>query len=103
MAGYSSPNFKLMNGGLSGVSQCQVWLLDTVDAIATVNTSNYVSDGYKKGARQGDIVWVRTWDTVGTGSVSAVNICWVIDEQTGTDEQGIDLTDGLAVTATDTD
>lgn len=103
MAGYASSNFKLMLGGLSGASQCQVWLLDTVDAIATVNTSNYVSDGYQKGAREGDIVYVRIWDTIGTGDVSAVHLCWVIDTETGTDSLGIDLTDGLAITATDTD
>lgn len=100
---YASANFKLALGGLSGVAQMQIWALDTVDAITDVNTSNYVSDGFKKGAREGDIVFVRIWDTIGTGDVSAVHICWVIDTETGTDKQGIDLTDGLAVTATDTD
>lgn len=100
---YATAGFKLMLGGLSGGTQCQVWLLDTVDAIATVNTSNYVSDGYLKGARQGDIVYVRTRTTTLTGTVTAVHLCWVIDEATGTDTLGIDLTDGLAVTATDTD
>lgn len=100
---YASENFKLMNGGLSGGSQCQVWLLDTTDPIATVNTSNHIADGYQKGAREGDLVWVRTWDVIQTGDVSAVHLCWVIDTETGADGLGIDLTDGLAVTATDTD
>ena len=100
---YASANFKLCSGGLSGAAQLQTWVLETTDAIGDVNTSNYVSDGYAKGARQGDLVIVRIWDTVGTGTVSDVYLCFVIDEQTGTNELGIDLTDGLAVTKTDTD
>lgn len=103
MAGYASANFKLWVGGLSGTSVPQMWVLETVDAIATVNTSNYVSDGMTKGAREGDIVLVRVWDTIGTGDVSAIYWCWVIDTATGSDSLGIDLTDGLAITATDSD
>ncbi|WP_234843747.1 hypothetical protein [Sinorhizobium meliloti] len=99
---YVSSGFKLLMGGLSN-SSCNMWLLDSTDAIATVNTANYVSDGYQKGARQGDIVFVRTRASLPAGAVSAINICFVIDEATGTDALGIDLTDGLAVTATDTD
>lgn len=100
---YVSSGFKLMLGGLSGAGQCQMWLLDSTDAIATVNTSNYVSDGFNKGARQGDFVIVRTRTTTLDGAITAVNLCWVIDEATGSDALGIDLTDGLAVTATDSD
>ncbi|MGN6773244.1 MAG: hypothetical protein ACTHJQ_25870 [Rhizobiaceae bacterium] len=96
---YASSNFKLMNGGLSGIGELNVWLLDTVDAITDVNTSGYVSDGYRKGARKGDLVYVRIWDTIGTGTVSAFYLCWVI----GATSPAIDLTDGLAITATNTD
>jgi len=100
---YDTKGFKLLTDGLSGVSTMKQWLLDSVDAIATVNTSNYVSDGFAKGARQGDIVIVRTRTTTLAGPVTAVSYCWVIDEATGTDGLGIDLTDGLGITATDTD
>ncbi|MDM9629539.1 hypothetical protein QTL95_27010 [Rhizobium sp. S152] len=100
---YDTNGFKLLTDGLSGSSTMKTWLLDSVDAIASVNNSNYVADGYRKGARQGDIVIVRTRTTTISGPVTAINYCWVIDEATGTDGQGIDLTDGLAVTATDTD
>lgn len=96
---YASTNFKLMNGGLSGISNLNVWVLDTVDAIADVNTAAYVSDGYTKGARKGDLVYVRIWDTIGTGTVSAFHLCWVI----AVTSPSIDLTDGLAITATNTD
>jgi hypothetical protein len=94
MAGYSSSNFKLLIGGLSGTS-VNFWLLDTVDAIGTVNTAAYVSDATTKGAKKGDLVLVRIWDTIGTGTVSAQYWCWFIAAG--------DLTDGLAITATNTD
>lgn len=100
---YETQGFKLLSGGLSGPGVCNTWLLDTTDAIATVNTSNYVSDGVTKGAQQGDIVFVRTRTSTLAGAVTAVHMCWVIDVGTGTGAKGIDLTDGLAVTATDTD
>ncbi|KRB51790.1 hypothetical protein ASE04_09665 [Rhizobium sp. Root708] len=100
---YETAGFKLLTDGLSGPSTMKTWLLDSVDAIATVNTTNYVSDGYKKGARQGDLVWVRTKTTTIGGPTTAVNLCFVIDEATGSDGLGIDLTDGLVVTPTDTD
>lgn len=103
MAGYDTQGFRLLTDALSGAQGPKIWVLDSVDAIATINTSNYVSDGYKKGARQGDIVWVRIKASLPAGATSAVHICFVIDEATGTDTLGIDLTDGLAVTATDTD
>lgn len=99
MAGYSSANFKLHDGGLSGAASMNIWVLETVDAIGTVNTSGYVSDGVTKGAKMGDVVYVRIWDTIGTGSVSAIHLCWVI----GVSGAAIDLTDGLAITATNTD
>lgn len=100
---YDSSGFRLLTDALSGAQGPKQWVLDTTDAIATVNTSNYVSDGYKKGARQGDLVIVRTKASLPGGATSAVHHCWVIDEATGADGMGIDLTDGLAVTATDTD
>lgn len=99
---YNSAYFKLLVGGMSGNS-CNIWLLDSTDAIATVNTSDYVSDGVTKGAQQGDLVIVRTRASLPSGAVSAVNLCFVIDVGTGSGGDGIDLTDGLAVTATDTD
>ena len=96
---YATANFKLHKGGLSGAACMNEWVLDSVDAIADINTAAYVSDGYTKGARKGDLVHVRIWDTVGTGTVSAYHLCWVI----AVTSPSIDLTDGLAVTATDTD
>jgi hypothetical protein len=100
---YVSSGFRLLTDALSGAQGPKIWVLDSTDAIATVNTSNYVSDGYQKGARQGDIVWVRTVASLPSGATSAVNICWVKDQATGTDGMGIDLTDGQVIDPTDTD
>lgn len=99
---YVPGNLRCTTHGLSG-SFYNEWLLDVTDTIATVNTSNYISDGVRRGMNKGDIVTVRIWDVVGTGDVSAIHLCWVINTATGTDTLGVDLTDGLAITATDTD
>lgn len=45
---YETNGFKLLTDGLSGASTMKTWLLDSVDAIATVNTSNYVGDGHAR-------------------------------------------------------
>lgn len=79
------------------------WELHTTDAIATVNTSDYISDGVRRGMEQGDRVRVVTRSSLPTGDVTAQNECWVINVGTGSAAEGVDLTDGLAVTATDTD
>lgn len=99
---YVPSGLMLLVGGLSGSSMNE-WLLDSTDAIATVNTSNYISDGVTRGMRQGDLVTVRARTSTLTGAVTAVTYCWVIDVGTGAEALGVDLTDGLAVTATDTD
>ena len=100
---YVSDGLKLRTGGLSGAGNMNEWLLDTTDAIATVNTSNYISDGVTRGMLQGDLVYVRTRTSTLTGAVTAIHICFVLDVATGSDAKGVDLTDGLAITATDTD
>jgi hypothetical protein len=102
MAGYDSSGLHLVTPGMSNTDD-NIWILNTVDAIATVNTSNYISDGVTRGMKQGDIVFVKLRASLPRGTVSAVNICYVIDVGTGTDGKGVDLTDGLVVTATDTD
>lgn len=99
---YVQKNLRCISPGLTGAYYNE-WLLDSTDAIATVNTSNFISDGTKRGMNKGDKVTVRVWDVVGTGTCSAMHLCWVIDTATGTDGLGVDLTDGLAITATDTD
>lgn len=79
------------------------WELHTTDAIATVNTSDYISDGVRRGMAQGDRVRVVIRASLPTGAVTAQSECWVINVGTGSAAEGVDLTDGLTITATDTD
>jgi len=90
------------------------WLLDTVDTTTTVDTAGYISDAKARGMLKGDIVIVRIWTTaipaatseLQTAAASAnvlvsVGFHFVIgvDATTG----AADLTNTLAITATNTD
>jgi hypothetical protein len=90
-----------------------LYILDTVDAIATVYGIGYITDGKAQGMRKGDIVIVRRWTTTlpvaeselltaaaGANVLISVVIHFVIGIAATT---GIpDLTDGIAITATNT-
>lgn len=97
----------------SGPIGAKQWIYDTVDTIATVNTAGYISDAGTLGMEKGDLVTVRIWTTAvptetsekltaaATANVlTAVHMCWVIGLSTA---GAADLTDGLAITATNTD
>lgn len=99
---YDPTGLQLITAGMSNTNNNQ-WILNSTDPIATVNTSNYISDGGTRGMKQGDAVTVVTRASLPMGAVTARNFCFVLDVGTGTDTKGVDLTDGLAVTATDTD
>lgn len=90
-----------------------LWMLDTVDAVSSVYAAGYISDGDKLGFRKGDIVINRRWTTTlpaadselktaaGTANVLiSVYIHFVIGINATTLLP--DLTDGLAITATNT-
>lgn len=81
----------------------RLWILNTTDAIATVNTSNYISDGVKRGMSQGDTVLVKVRSSLPRGAVTAQYLAWVKDVNTGSDTFGVDITDGTVIDATDTD
>lgn len=79
----------------SGVGDApSVWAYITADTIATVNTADYFLDAINE---------MKLYDTVivtsSTGGTPAQSICYV-NANNGTT---IDVTDGLTVTATDTD
>lgn len=103
----------VMAAQAAGAIGAKIWFLDTVDTIGDVNTAGFISDGKKKGMEKGDIVFVRIWTTAipaatsekvtadGTANdLTAVHMCWCIGISTA---GAADLTDGLAVTATNTD
>ena len=56
---YDPSGLQLIVPGMSNTNN-KVWALNTTDAIADVNTANYVSDGVSRGMAQGEIVYVKT-------------------------------------------
>lgn len=66
----------------------------TADTVATVNTANYFLDAIAE-INLGDVLFV--FSSTGGTPVMTINYC---NSNTGT---AIDVTDGLVVTATDTD
>lgn len=81
----------LFANGVGGAAR--LWLYKSADPIATVNTANYITNGGTLGMKVGDPVLVI--DT----ATPAVHIAFVNATGDGT----TDLSDGLAITATDTD
>lgn len=80
---------KLVASGLAGQN---IWLYSSADAAATVRVSGYFSNGYDLGMRTGDTVILTS--TTGTGHFFVVNAATA---------SAVDVTDGTAITATDTD
>jgi hypothetical protein len=91
-----------------------LWVLDTVDAETAVDAAGYISDGKALGFRKGDIVIARRWTTTlpaadselitpdGTANdLISVFLHFVIGINATT--LAPDLTNGLAITATNSD
>ena len=96
-----------------GIVPLKVWAYDTVDALATIYAIGYISDAKAKGMLKGDIVIVRRWTTAVPVATSELKTAAAtanvlvsttlhnvigIDATTG----AADLTDGLAITITNT-
>lgn len=71
-----------------------IWLYVSTDAIATVNTSGYFSNGDALGMKVGDTVIVRD------SSTPTTSLCTVIDVTAGGQA---DVSDGTAISQTDSD
>jgi hypothetical protein len=71
------------------------WIYRSTDAIATVNTAGYISNAKKMGMTVGNIV--KVIDTTN----NLAHTCFVVTVSATTG--AADLTDGLAVTATNSD
>lgn len=99
---------------LGGEIGGSMWVLDTVDAETAVDAAGYITDGKELGFRKGDIVINRRWTTTlpaadselktaaGTANILiSVFIHFVI----GIDATTLlpDLTNGIAITATNSD
>lgn len=85
--------------GLAKIASCagdapSIFSYTTADTVATVNTANYFLEAIRE-INLGDVLFV--FSSTGGTPVMTINYC---NSNTGT---AIDVTDGLVVTATDTD
>ncbi len=96
MAGYSTSNPPALITQRVGASAGAIWWYTSVDAIAVVRFTGYFTNGDALGMKVGDMVIVVDNDA----SPVAMQICIVSDVTAGGQA---DLSDGTAITATDTD
>lgn len=72
-----------------------IWLYKSTDAATAVRVDGYISNGWDLGMKAGDLVIMVDTDA----SPIAMQLMIVTSASTA----GVDLSDGTAVTATDTD
>ena len=78
-----------------GIVGGRIWYYESADAIATVNTASYISNGYTLGMRVGDTLIVRDPATPTT------SLCTVITATASTG--AVDISDGTAIAQTNSD
>ena len=91
---YAATGLNTIGGQSKAGAAPQVWSYTTPDAIADVNTAGYFNAAASL-LRVGDVIFCFT----STGGTPAMSIVWV-NSNSGT---VVDVTDGLTVTATDSD
>lgn len=92
---YSTSNPPALISQKVGATGGSMWFYQSADALAAVRVSGYFTNGYALGMRAGDIVFVVDTDDY-SGGVAIVNAA---NATTGV----VDLNDGTAIAATDTD
>lgn len=83
---------ELITQSVAGV---RVWSYSSADAVTSVRVSGYFTDGWDRGMRAGDLIYVRDNDA----SPTTGSLCWV----TSATSSAVDLSDGVTITGTDTD
>jgi hypothetical protein len=89
---YSSTGLNAAGGQSKAGNAPQMWTYTSADAIATVNTAAYFNDASSL-LKVGDIIFV--YDS----ATPTMSIVFVVSNASGV----VDVSDGLTVTATDTD
>lgn len=92
---YSTSNPpQLVAGGIGGSAR-RIWFYVSTDAVTAVRVSGYITNGWALGMRAGDLVIAVDSD--------ASPITQQLMIVTSATSSAVDLSDGTAVTATDTD
>lgn len=90
----SNPPQCVNTGLFNGLGK--TWVYRSTDAASAVRVAGYFTDGYDRGMRAGDVIYVTDTDA----SPLAIQIHIV---NAASAAGGVDLSDGVAITATDTD
>ena len=98
MAGYSTSNPpQLIARGIGGSGS--VWIYKSTDAASVVRVSGYFTNGYSLGMRAGDLLIQVDTDA----SPIATQLMIVNEASKSGATETVDCSDGVAVTATDSD
>lgn len=73
----------------------RIWTYASADAVSVVRVTGYFTDGWDRGMRAGDLVYVEDNDA----SPITGALCWV----TSATSSAVDLSDGVTITGTDSD
>lgn len=99
---YAPSELRLIVGGaMSNLSGPNVWSLDSVDALATVDGAGYISDATARGVRVGDVVLVRVWTSLTAKTTLSAISFMAVASISGAG--AANLTDGTAISVTNTD
>ena len=89
----SNPPILVNKGGFNGLGK--VWVYRSVDAATLVRVSGYFTNGYDLGMRAGDLLYATDTDASPLSTQA-----FIVNQATTTT---VDLSDGIAITETDTD
>lgn len=78
------------------IAGLRLWQYESADAVTLVRVAGYFTDGWNLGMRAGDLVAVLDNDA----SPITGSWCWVTS---ATEAAGVDLSDGVTITGTDSD
>ncbi len=94
---YSTATLSLVELGGIGNTQRSVWAMKNTDAVTTVRVAGYISNARARGMKVGDIVNYTKTDA------SPITIQEMIVVAINSTTGAADLSDGTAITATNTD
>lgn len=92
---YAPGSLRLIAGKEYEPEVMRIWAYKSDDAMSTVRGADYIKDARLRGMRAGDVVYV-TQTTAGAITAITQSIVLTVDAD------GADLTDGSAITATNT-
>lgn len=92
----SAPPSALTHAGIANPMGGQLWAYSSTDAATVVRVTGYISNGKTLGMKKGDIVFVT--DTDANPIAATIHVVTAINAN-----GSADLSDGLAITATNTD